>query len=183
MKSPRILLVLALSISTLITGAAYAENKEGSRPPGKGDAGRGEKREGNGPITISKVSGESITIGEGAKEKTYKITKSTEITVKGQKAKAEDLKEGMRVNVSMGYDATTAARISASDAPKESAKDGERGKEGARDGERRKEGPRDGEGKGKAGEVKKGDGDGKGKAGDAKKGDGDAKGEKKGDAK
>jgi hypothetical protein len=124
--NPRILLVVALVAQSLITGAAYAENKAGGRPPG------GQKSGGNAPgkppekkehtqehTTITSISAESVTISEGGKAKTFKITKDTEITLKGQKVKPEDLKAGMRVSVNMGSDTTVASRINASDAPKE----------------------------------------------------------------
>ncbi|HEV7401921.1 MAG TPA: hypothetical protein VGO11_03310 [Chthoniobacteraceae bacterium] len=130
--NPRILLVLALG-ATLVTGSAYAENKP--RPPVKPVPGRGqplpkkeEKKQEH--TTISSVSEESITTTGAGGAKTYKITKDTEITVKGQKATAADLKDGMKVSVSMGSDPTVASRISATDAPKEDSKEGDKGKGG-----------------------------------------------------
>jgi hypothetical protein len=120
--NPRILLVLALAAQTLITGAAYAENK---RPPAKPMPGKNqpkppEKKEHTQEhTTITSINADTIVISEGGKAKTFKITKDTEIDLKGQKVKPEDLKAGMRVSVSMGSDASVASRINASDAPKE----------------------------------------------------------------
>jgi hypothetical protein len=138
--NPRLILVLALAAQTLVTGAAYAENK---RPPVKPMPGRGqpyrapEKKEHTQEhTTISSISAESITITDGGKAKTFKITKDTEIDLKGQKAKAEDLKAGMRVSVNMGSDATIASRINASDAPKEESHGGEKGKGGGEKGKK-----------------------------------------------
>jgi len=69
--------------------------------------------------TISTISADSITVAEPKGSKTYKITKSTELDLKGEKVKVDDLKPGMRVSVTVGSDATVAERISASEAPTE----------------------------------------------------------------
>ena len=66
----------------------------------------------HGPV-ISSVSATSITITEGKAAKTLGITSFTEITVNGQKATAAELKPGMNVTVTLGTDATKAARINA----------------------------------------------------------------------
>jgi hypothetical protein len=100
--NPRIILVLALGVQTILAGAAYAENARPQprvnprQPLGKKEAPKVEH------TTISSISAESITISEHGKAKTYKITKDTEISLKGQKVTADDLKAGMRVTVSMG---------------------------------------------------------------------------------
>jgi hypothetical protein len=150
--NPRILLVLAIGAQSLVTGAAYAENKGQSRPPaGRPPAGH-QSRPGANPgkppekkeshadhTTITSISAESITISEGGKAKTFKITKDTEITLKGQKVKPEDLKAGMRVTVNMGSDPTVASRINASDAPKDDSGGGDKGKgEGKGGGDKKK---------------------------------------------
>lgn len=129
--NPRILLVLALGVQTILAGAAFAENKSAPRPqprynpnkpPTKKEAPKVEH------TTITEISDESITISEGGKAKTFKITKDTEINLKNQKVTAGDLKAGMRVTVGMGGDPTIAARITASEAPKEDAKAGDKKK-------------------------------------------------------
>ena len=67
--------------------------------------------------TIRTISADSITVAEPKGTKTYKITKSTEFELRGQKVKIDELKAGMRVSVTVGSDPTVAERISASDAP------------------------------------------------------------------
>ncbi len=128
--NPRIILVLVLALTVqMLAGAAYAENKSAARPqnrntpnkpPAKKDPPKAEH------TTITSISADSITISEGGKAKTFTITKDTEIDLKGQKAKVEDLKAGMRVSVSMGSDPTIASRINASDPPKEDPKAGDK---------------------------------------------------------
>jgi hypothetical protein len=66
---------------------------------------------------ISSVSADSLTIAEGQVMKTFTITKFTEITMKGQRAKLADLQPGMSVSVTLGTDASKASRISAGDPP------------------------------------------------------------------
>jgi hypothetical protein len=131
--NPRIilLLVLAVGIQTLVTGPASAAGRPQARPtagrmPGKPLPKKEPPKAEH--TTVSSISAESITITEGGKAKTYKITKDTEIAVKGQKAKVEDIKSGMRVSVSMGSDPAVASRINASDAPKEDPKAGDKKK-------------------------------------------------------
>src|SRR4051812_25091386 len=63
--------------------------------------------------TISSISADSITITDAHGTKTYKITKDTALELKGQTVKAEELKAGMRVSVTMGSDPTVASRIAA----------------------------------------------------------------------
>ncbi len=67
--------------------------------------------------TIATISADSITVTEPKGSKTYKITKDTELDLKGEKVKVDDLKPGMRVSVTVGSDAAVAERISASEAP------------------------------------------------------------------
>jgi hypothetical protein len=120
--NPRIILVLVLALAgQLLAGAAYAENKCAGRPQNNKPLPKKEPPKIE-HTTITSISAESITISEGGKAKTYKITKDTEIDMKGQKVKADDLKAGMRVSVSMAADPTVASRINASDPPKEDPK-------------------------------------------------------------
>ena len=71
---------------------------------------------------IEAVTADSITISAPDGDKTYKITKSTEITFKGETTTADQLQTGMRVSVMAdSADETVAAQIQASDAPKEPA--------------------------------------------------------------
>jgi len=87
---------------------------------------------------IASISADSITIdtrktvtvaaattGPAAKPvdaasstKTYTINKETKITFEGKPSTVEELKEGMRVNVTQGFDPSIAAVIAAADAPK-----------------------------------------------------------------
>src|SRR4051794_9929988 len=113
MMNPRILLVLSLA-TTLATSAAYAAGA-GKLPP--------KKEYVPEHTTITSISADSLTISSGGTAKTYKLTKDTDLTLKGQKAKVEDLKAGMRVSVTMASDPTVASRVNASDPPKEEPKD------------------------------------------------------------
>jgi hypothetical protein len=74
-------------------------------------------------VLISSVTGSSVTVtvqtvsdkGQvfAKTNKTYTVTKFTEIQVNRQKATIVDLKPGMRVSVTAGMDPSQAARITA----------------------------------------------------------------------
>jgi hypothetical protein len=66
---------------------------------------------------ITSVSPASISITEGAVAKTYAINNYTEITFKGQRATAADLKSGMAVSVVKGMDPAVASKIIANPPP------------------------------------------------------------------
>ena len=66
---------------------------------------------------IASVSADAITITENSTTKTFAITQFTEILVKGQRATLTALQPGMAVSITLGSDATKAARINASDPP------------------------------------------------------------------
>ena len=69
-------------------------------------------------ITIEKVSSRWITVAEPGGEKTYKITKSTEITLKGDTVTVHRLRTGMRVEVTPdAVDQKAAGFIQADDPP------------------------------------------------------------------
>jgi hypothetical protein len=71
-------------------------------------------------VVIESVSADSITIDQPGGSKTFKITKFTEITFKGDTVTADKLEAGMRVQVTPdAADADTAGQIKANDAPKE----------------------------------------------------------------
>ena len=71
---------------------------------------------------IETVSADSITIDEPTGPKTFKITKNTEITFKGETTTADKLQPGMRVSVMPDMaDATVAGQIEANDPPKDAA--------------------------------------------------------------
>jgi hypothetical protein len=112
MMNPRILLVLSLA-TTLATGVVFGAG--GKLPP--------KKEYVPEHTTITSISADSLTISSGGTAKTYKLTKDTVLTFKGQTAKPEDLKAGMRVSVTMASDPTVASRVNASDPPKEESKD------------------------------------------------------------
>ena len=66
---------------------------------------------------ITSVDATSIVISQDKVAKTYAITPTTEITVKGQRATVAALQSGMAVSVTMASNPTTAARIAASAPP------------------------------------------------------------------
>ena len=69
---------------------------------------------------IETVSADSITITAGETEKTFKITKDTEVTFKGTTTTADQLQAGMRVSITPdAVDPTIAASVQANDPPKD----------------------------------------------------------------
>lgn len=77
-------------------------------------------------MIIDSVSADSITIeltnDDSGTSKTYKITKATEISFKGQETTADQLQQGMRVSVTPDpADDTVASVIQAEDPPKDSS--------------------------------------------------------------
>jgi hypothetical protein len=104
--------LLLLSICTAIFVAAPAQSFAG-KPVAKAT-----------PIpphhtVIGSITDDSITVAGGKESKTYKITKETVIEFKGQPTKASELSAGMRVSVTAAGTPDTAARISASEPPKD----------------------------------------------------------------
>ena len=79
--------------------------------------------------TIESISADSITVKKKSGDVTYKITKDTEITFKGDTVTATQLQAGMRVEVTPdAVDPTVAGTISANDPPP--TKGGSSGTEG-----------------------------------------------------
>ena len=71
-------------------------------------------------VVITTISADSITISTSGGDKTYKITKNTEIKFKNDPTTVDKLQAGMRVQVTPdAVDEGTAAAILASDPPKE----------------------------------------------------------------
>ena len=69
---------------------------------------------------IESVSADSITITQADGSHTYKITKDTEITFKGETTTVDQLQAGMRVIVTPdAADEDTAGEIAANDPPKD----------------------------------------------------------------
>jgi hypothetical protein len=69
---------------------------------------------------IQTVSADSITISQAGGDKTFKITKNTEILFKNETTTADKLQAGMRVQVTPdSADPTVAGQISANDPPKD----------------------------------------------------------------
>lgn len=66
---------------------------------------------------IGTISSDSITVDTGSNTKTFKIDKHTQFFYLGSKATADELKVGMRVSVTPGFDGKTASSINANDAP------------------------------------------------------------------
>jgi len=117
MKKFNVLGVVAFLIVALaIPGMAKEKGSKGSK--------------GGGGEMISEVSESSITTSSG---KTYTISADTTVTVDGSKAKAADLKKGMKVTVTPGADSPeTAASISATNASSDGGESG--GKKGGKKG-------------------------------------------------
>jgi len=69
---------------------------------------------------IKSISADSLTVTSGQKNSiTYKVDKYAKFTLNGQNVKVDELKSGMRVNVTQGgTDGKTATEISATAAPK-----------------------------------------------------------------
>ena len=83
------------------------------------------------PLTkIAAIETAAITIHEGRKITTYKVTPTTEVLYKGEKTALKNLKPGMVVSVTAGTgtEATTATRITAEDAPADNSGGGKKKK-------------------------------------------------------
>jgi len=105
---PRILLPILLAFALCASPAARAGQPK-PRPPRV-----------HHHTVIETVSADSITISESGNDKTYKITKGTEITFKGETTTADKLEAGMRVSITPdGADETAASVIQANDPPKD----------------------------------------------------------------
>lgn len=102
---PRILLPILLTVALCISPAARGETKK--------------RVVVHHHTVIESVSADSITITAADGTHSYKITKDTEITFKGQTATADQLQAGMRVTVTPdAADDTAAGMIAANDPPK-----------------------------------------------------------------
>ncbi len=100
---PRLFLVaLALFAFVSVADAKSKKKKEPPKPLG---------------TVITSVSPDSITITDNGVSKTYSVTQFTEILFKGQRTTLAALQPGMGVSITLGSDATKAARINASDSP------------------------------------------------------------------
>ena len=105
---PLLVAVTLLSVAMQPSAQAYTKTKPRATPA-------------HHHLVIESISADSITISNGgADSKTYKITKQTEITFKGQATTTDQLKAGMRVQVTPdAADETAAGAISANDPPKD----------------------------------------------------------------
>ena len=109
--------------------AAKAPAKKPNPPARRSNGKKNGKKKGKGGdkpaevhhTVIASVDLESITVKEDKTTKDYKVTKDTIIELRGQKASLFDLKEGMRVSITIGFDPTTLDRIIANDAPPKAA--------------------------------------------------------------
>ncbi len=121
MSPTKLLTPIIIAALTLFGTATLQAGKGGGGKPGGGGGGKYAKKEPAPPhhTTIVSISADSISIKGSADAKTYKITRDTVIEYKGQRAKLDDLKSGMRVSVTPGSDPTVAGRISASEAPED----------------------------------------------------------------
>jgi len=106
MKKITVILLSLVALATFITANAYAGGKPTPVPYVQFH------------VTISSVSADSISIQTAKGLKTYKITKYTAITYEGKTVTPADLKAGMKVSVTPGFDTTTAGTITASAPPK-----------------------------------------------------------------
>ncbi len=101
--------------------ARSANGKNNGKKNGKKKGKGGGKPEEVHHTVIASVDLDSITVKEDKTTKDYKVTKDTIIELRGQKASLFDLKEGMRVSITIGFDPTTLDRIIANDAPPKAA--------------------------------------------------------------
>ncbi len=104
--------------------ARRSSGKKSGKKKGKGG---GKPAEAHHTV-IASVELDSITVKADKATKEYKVTKNTIIELKGQKASLFDLKEGMRVSITIGFDPTTLDRITANDAPPKAAASKNNGK-------------------------------------------------------
>ncbi len=103
---PRILPLIVVALGLCLPSALQAGSKKPRPTPV------------HHHVVIEAVSADSITITEPGGVKTYKITKSTEITFKGQTVTADHLQAGMRVQITPdAVDETAAGEIQANDPP------------------------------------------------------------------
>jgi len=110
--SPALLFILPIAIALCAPRFAAAGNPT-PRP---------RMTPGHHHTVIESISSDSITITQADGSKTYKITKNTEITFKGEETTADQLQAGMRVQVEPdAADDTAAASITANDPPKDPA--------------------------------------------------------------
>jgi hypothetical protein len=101
----RIILPILLAAGLLVISEGQALSKSRKLPPSH-------------HTTIETVSTDSITIDSPDGTKTYKITKDTEITFKGDTVTADQLQPGMSVDVTPdAVDETVAGTIVADDPP------------------------------------------------------------------
>lgn len=107
-KSSIALLLTLLALALALPAGLYAATPTPAPKP---------KKTPRTHTVIQTVDASSITVQSGDQTTTYKITKLTEITYKGNTATVADLKPGMRVDVTAGMDPTVADRIAADDAP------------------------------------------------------------------
>ncbi len=98
--------------------------KKNGKKKGKGDGKPDEVHQ----TVITSVDLDSITVKQDTTTKEYKVTKDTTIELKGQKASLFDLKEGMRVSITIGFDPKILDRIIANDAPPKAAASKDSGK-------------------------------------------------------
>ena len=104
---PRIVLPILFALAICMPRLAEAETKAKPRATPA-----------HHHTVIESVSATSITVSSAAGSKTYKITKDTEITFKGDTTTVDQLQTGMRVQVTPdAADENTAGKISANDPP------------------------------------------------------------------
>jgi len=106
---PRSILTLMLALGFCSLAVSHADAKA-----------RGKVKPRPTPfhMTIESISADSITVNDPDGAKTYKITKDTEITFKGDTVTTDQLQTGMRVEVTPdAVDENTAGMIQADDPP------------------------------------------------------------------
>ena len=102
---PRIVLPILLVLALCMSQGALADSPKPRPTPHHS--------------VISAISADSITVDQAGGPKTYKITKDTEITFKGDTVTVDKLAVGMRVTVEPdSTDDTAAGQINANDPPK-----------------------------------------------------------------
>jgi len=105
--TPRIILPVLLALGLLTLPGALRAGEPKPRPTPV-----------HHHVTIEAVTTDSITINEPGGDKTYKITRDTEITFKGETTTVDQLQPGMRVQITPdAVDETVAGEIQADDPP------------------------------------------------------------------
>ena len=112
MKTLSAFFVAVLVFAFQMPDVAAGKNASGKNGPGKKPTPQSTPVKATAP-QIKSVSADSITVQNGTRTRTYKITNFTSIELNGSKVSVSALKPGMPVTVEAGVDETVAQSISA----------------------------------------------------------------------